>query len=145
MIEPLRDLQSLQDIDLAELNLDPPTHELVQRMLNCIETLVAGLDEMQVENQRLRDEIARLEGEKGKPKIKANRSPDQATNGNPQPERRSKPRAASGQRVPRKERIKIDREEIIKLDRSQLPPDVTHRGYRDVIILLGWRFIFELF
>lgn len=134
MIEPLRDLQSLQDIDLAELNLDPLTHELVQQMLNCIETLVAELDEMRAENQRLRDEIARLKGEKGKPKIKANRSPDQTTNGNPQPGRRSKPRAASGQRVPRKERIKIDREEIIKLDRSQLPPDVTHRGYRDVII-----------
>jgi cell division protein FtsB len=36
-------------------------------MLNGIETLVAELGEMQDENQRLRDEIARLKGEKGKP------------------------------------------------------------------------------
>jgi hypothetical protein len=134
MTESLQDLQSLQDIDLAELNLDPPTQELVQRLLNCIETLVAELNEAQAEIQRLCDETARLKGEKGKPKIKANRSPDQATDGKSQPERRSKSRTASGQRVPRKERIKTDREEIIKLDRSQLPPDVEHRGYRDVII-----------
>ncbi|TEU13452.1 MAG: hypothetical protein E3J21_18655 [Anaerolineales bacterium] len=134
MREPLRDLHSLQDIDLAELNLDPPTHELVQRLLNCIETLVAELDELRAENQRLRDEIARLKGEKGKPKIKANRSPDRAPDSKPRPDRRSKSRADSGQRVPRKERIKIDREEVIKLDRSQLPPDVMHRGYRDVVI-----------
>jgi len=134
MTEPLRDLQSLQDIDLAELNLDPPAHELVQRLLNCMETLVAELDELRAENQRLRDEIARLKGEKGKPKIKANRSPDQATDSKPRPDRRSKSRADSGQRVPRKERIKIDREEVIHLDRSLLPPDVVHRGYRDVVI-----------
>ncbi len=49
MIEPLQDLQSLQGIDLAELNLDPATRELVQRLLNCIETLVADLNEAQAE------------------------------------------------------------------------------------------------
>jgi len=126
--------ETLRGIDLTELDLDPATRELVQRMLNCIETLVAELDEMRVENQRLRDEIARLKGEKGKPKIKANRPSKQAADGKPQPERKSKSGAASGQRVPRRERIKIDREEVVKLDRSQLPPDVAHRGYRDVII-----------
>lgn len=126
--------QDLQSIDLTELNLDPPTRELLQRLLNCIETLVAELNEALAENQRLRDEIARLKGEKGKPKIKANRSSEQTARAEPRPEHRFKSRAASGQRVPRKERIKIDRKEVIKLDRSQLPPDVEHRGYRDVIV-----------
>jgi len=134
MMKPPRDLRDLQDIDLAELNLDPATYELMQRLLNCVETLVADLNEAQAEIQRLRDEIARLKGEKGKPKIKANRSPNQATDDKPWPNRESKPRTDSDQRVPRKERIKIDREEVIKLDRSQLPPDVVHRGYRDVVV-----------
>jgi hypothetical protein len=126
--------ETLRDIDLTELDVDPATQELVQRMLNCIETLVAELDEMRDENQRLRDEIARLKGGKGKPNIKANRASKQAADGNSQPERKSKSGVASGQRVPRKERIKIDREEVVKLDRSQLPADVAHRGYRDAII-----------
>jgi len=126
--------ETLRGIDLTELDMDPATQELVQRMLNGIETLVAELGEMRDENQRLRDEIARLKGEKGKPNIKAKRSSEQATDGESQPERKSKSGAASGQRAPRRERIKIDREEVVKLERSQLPPDVTHRGYRDVII-----------
>jgi hypothetical protein len=134
MKEPLRDLQDLQDIDLAELNLDPATYELVQQLLNCIETLVADLNEAQAEIQRLRDEIARLKGEKGKPKIKANRPPDRANDNKPQYNRKPKLDTNSGQRISRKKRIKIDREEVIKLDRSQLPPDVEHRGYRDVVI-----------
>jgi hypothetical protein len=129
-----QDLQNLQGIDLAELNLDPAVHELVQRVLNCIEILVADLNEAQAEIQGLRDEIARLKGEKGKPNIKANNSPDQNTDNNSKPNRKRKSSANSGQRVPRKKQIKIDREEIIKLDRSQLPPDVEHRGYRDVVI-----------
>ena len=129
-----QDLQNLQDIDLAELNLDPTVHELVQRLLNCTEILVADLNEAQVEIQQLRDEIARLKGEKGKPNIKANNSPDQSTDDNTKSNRKPKSSANSGQRVPRKKRIKIDREEVIKLDRSQLPPDVEHRGYRDVVI-----------
>jgi len=43
----------------------------MQRLLNCIEILVADLNEAQAEIQRLRDEIARLKGEKGKPNIEA--------------------------------------------------------------------------
>lgn len=134
MKESLQDLQSLQDIDLAESKLSPPARDLVQRLLNCIETLVADLNEGQAEIQRLRDEVARLKGEKGKPKIKANLPSGQATDDKPQPNRKSKPRTDSNQRVPRKERIKVDREKVIKLDRSQLPSDITHRGYRDVVI-----------
>jgi len=142
-----QDLRDLQDIDLAELNLDPATSKLVQRLLNCIETLVEDLDEAEAEIQHLRDEIARLKGEKGKPKFKASRLPDDdddnntsgsdpdQTNGDkPRSNRKPKSDTNSGQSVPRRERIEVDREEVVKLDRSQLPPDVEHRGYRDVVI-----------
>jgi hypothetical protein len=143
-----QDLRDLQDIDLAELNLDPATSKLVQRLLNCIETLIEDLNEAQAEIQRLRDEIARLKGEKGKPKFKANRprdvndddkdtsgsDPDQTSGDKPRSNRKPKSDTDSGPSVPRGERIEVDREEVVKLDRSQLPPDLEHRGYRDVVI-----------
>ena len=146
-----QDLQDLQDLDLAELNLDPATSELLRRLLNCIETLGADLEAAQAVIQRLRDEIARLKGEKGQPQFKANRSPDaDATDAadtdtsasNPEPpaddktrsKRKPKADPDADSRVPRAERITVDREEVVKLDRSQLPPDAEHRGYRDVVI-----------
>ena len=142
-----QDLRDLQDIDLAELNLDPATSKLVRRLLNCIETLVEDLDEAQTEIQRLRDELARLKGEKGQPKFKASRpldddddhatsgsAPDQTNGDQPRSNRKPKSDPDAGQSVPRSEQIAVDREEVVNLDRSQLPPDVEHRGYRDVVI-----------
>lgn len=124
--------EPLQEIDLTALHLDPPTREVLQRLLNHIELLTAELNELRAENQRLRDEIARLKGEKGKPTIQANGAPKQGTPSEPRQESRS--RAASGAAPPRKERIQIDREKVITLDRSRLPTDVEHRGYRDVVV-----------
>ena len=125
---------SLKDIDLTELNLDPQTAKLVQRLLNCIETLVGDLHEAQVEIQRLRDEIARQKGEQGKPNINPNRPPDDEDDDTAHSNRKPKADTDSDQSVPRNEQIAVDREEVVPLDRSQLPSDVEHRGYRDVII-----------
>lgn len=123
---------SLRTLDLTQLNLDDATRELLQRLLNHIETQDAELQELREENQRLRDEVARLKGQKGQPSFKANRPP------RPKPDRSapastSQPKPAQP-RVPRAERIKIDREAIVPLDRSQLPPDFEPAGYRDVTI-----------
>jgi hypothetical protein len=54
---------------------DERARELIVRLMNLVEKLSADLREAQAENQRLRDEIARLKGEKGKPHIKPNASP----------------------------------------------------------------------
>jgi hypothetical protein len=126
--------EPLQGIDLTELHLDPPTAEVLRRLLNHIELLTAELNELRAENQRLRDEIARLKGEKGKPTIQANSSPKQGTPPEPRQQSRSRSGAGSGAVPPRKERIQIDREQVIPLDRSRLPADVEHRGYRDVVV-----------
>lgn len=127
-------IETIQTINLAELNLDPPTRELLQRLLNHIERLTAELNEVRAENQRLRDEIARLKGEKGKPEIKANRVAASGAGAEPKKATRCGSGGVSVERVLRAERIKIDREEVIKLDRSQLPSDVEHRGYREVVV-----------
>ncbi len=124
----------LQSINLAEFNLDPPTQMLVKQLLNYIEQIRAERDELKAENQRLRDENAQLKGHSSQPKMKANQSEPDTDETPPKPKHRPKPKGSSDQRPPRKKRIKIDRTETIALDRDQLPPDVQHRGYREVII-----------
>jgi hypothetical protein len=126
--------EPLQNIDLRQLNLDTPTQAVLQRLLNHIELLTAELTELRAENQRLRDEVAQLQGEKGKPTIPANRSLAPTTPPAAQPASRSQAGAPLRPRVPRNERITIDREHVITLDRSRLPADVEHRGYRDVVV-----------
>lgn len=123
---------SLRAVDLTQLNLDEATRQLIQRLLNHIETLEAELQELREENQRLRDEVARLKGQKGKPQFKANRLPHPNPD-KPSPVSTTDPKPTAPP-VPRAERVKIDREVIVPLDRSQLPPDFASRGYRDVTI-----------
>jgi len=122
----------LHTIDLTALNLDAPTRELLQRLLNHIETQAAELQALRAENQALRDENARLKGQKGKPHFKANRSLQ------PAPRPATAPQAATPApaepKAPRAERISIDRDEIVPLERSQVPPDFKSTGYRDVMI-----------
>jgi len=63
----------LEGLDLSQIQ-DEGSRELITRLLNLVESLSADLREAQAENQRLRDEIARLKGEKGKPRIKPDAS-----------------------------------------------------------------------
>lgn len=58
-------------IDLSRIQ-DENARELIVRLLNLVEKQAADLREAQIENQRLRDEVNRLKGEQGKPKIKRN-------------------------------------------------------------------------
>ncbi len=61
----------LEDLDLSSI-ADERARELVQRLLNVLEGVMADLRAAQAENQRLRDEINRLKGEQGAPAIKPN-------------------------------------------------------------------------
>ena len=126
---------SLRSLDLSQLHLDEATRQLLQRLLNHIETLEAENQALREENQQLRAEIARLKGQKPKPQFKANRPADDASGTAPQPppaSAKAKPPASS--RVPRAERIQIDRTQVVPLARSQLPPDFQSAGYREVVI-----------
>lgn len=124
-------IDSLRSLDLTQLQLDVPTRELLQRLLNHIEAQAAELQVLRDENQQLRDEIARLTGQKGQPHFKANQP------ARPQPDEppaTSTPKAQPAAHVPRAERIQIDREQVVPLDHAQLPPDFKAAGYREVII-----------
>ena len=61
----------LEGLDLGQIQ-EEQARELIIRLLNLIEGLSAERREAQPENQRLRDGIARLKGEKGKPQVQPN-------------------------------------------------------------------------
>jgi len=130
--------KNLRALDFSNLDLEPEIQQILSQLLNHIEELTSELEKVKKENQDLRDEIARLKGGKGKPKIKPNKTDegnedDEAKQSNKK-KRRPRPANQSKNSKPRKKRIKIDREEKIVLDRSKLPDDIKVVGYREVII-----------
>lgn len=125
----------LEGIDLSQIR-DERARELIIRLLNLVEQLSGDLREAQQEIQRLRDEIARLKGEKGKPNIKPNASPGNR-NYSSEKERKgeTKPKDPETETpAPKNERVQIDREETLKVDPAVLPEDAQFKGYEDVIV-----------
>jgi len=120
---------------LDNLNLnaiqDENARELIRRLLNLIEQLSADLREAQVENQRLRDEVNRLKGEQGKPKIKAN-TPKAAPSNHSSEKERRKPR--QWHKRSKRAEIEINREQVVKVNRDVLPADAEFKGYEDVVV-----------
>ena len=120
----------LEDLDLNSI-ADDRAGELVRRLLNLLEDVMADLRAAQAENQRLRDEINRLKGEQGTPTIKANRPQQPSQNHSSEQERR-KPKAWSKGR--KTDRIPINREQVVEVDPARLPPDAEFKGYEDVVV-----------
>jgi Transposase IS66 family len=107
---------------------DERVRHVVIWLMNLVETLSAQLQAKDAIIQQLRDELNRLKGEQGKPKIRGN---TKASDLSSEDERReSKPRIPEGKR----DRIHIDREETASVDRSTLPADAEFKGYQDVVI-----------
>lgn len=125
----------LEGIDLSQIQ-EGGARELITRLLNLVEQLSADLRQAQQENQRLRDEIARLKGEKGKPNIKPNASPDKRDYSSEKERQRvtKKPAPAIETTEPKNKRLHIDREEILTLDAALLPDDVQFKGYEEVTV-----------
>ena len=120
-------LDPLSNIDLSLINFEghEGLRQLVLVLMNRIEALEQTVLAVKEENQHLRDENARLKGEKPKPKFKPNTTKnDSKAKPKQKRRRRSHPK--------RKDRIQVDETQI--LDVEDLPPDVRFLGYRDVIV-----------
>lgn len=120
----------LDDLDLSAIQ-DEKARELIGRLLNLVEQLSSDLREAQAENQRLRDEINRLKGEHGKPKIKPN-SVQVAPADHSSEQERAQPREHS--KGSKKATIQIDREQVLAVDRARLPADAEFKGYEEVVV-----------
>jgi hypothetical protein len=107
---------------------DEGLRQMFIALMNVVETLSSKLAQKDEEIQQLRDEINRLKGEQGKPKIKAN---NPTTDLSSEKERReSKPHHKQRKQA----KIKIDREVVLKANQEQLPADAVFKGYEDVVV-----------
>ncbi len=102
---------------------------LILKLLNIIEGQAQIIKEQQKQIQSLKDEINRLKGEKGKPKISPNVPEKEEVIQNPSVEKKK-----NWSKSAKKPGIRIDRTEIRYVDKSILPPDAEQKGYRTVII-----------
>ena len=121
----------LEDLDLSRLDDPHYARECVVRLLNVVEEVTAALRASQEEVERLRDEVARLKGEQGKPTIKSNTPKPPSGNYSSEKERRTPKTWSKGSKTAQ---ILIDREQTLRLDPADLPPDAKFKGYEDTIV-----------
>lgn len=114
--------------------LDPSTIEeeglrqVVISLMNLVESLSAQVGELTTENQRLREEINRLKGEQGKPRILANKA---TTDLSSEKQRRQ---SKAHQKSSKQAHIPIDRIKVVKVDQERLPADAQFKGYEEVVV-----------
>src|SRR3989454_12408965 len=115
----------LEDLDLSSI-ADERARELVQRLLNVLEDVMADLRTAQAENQRLRDEINRLKGEQGAPAIKPNTPQPPPKHHSSEKERRQPKTWSKDHKT---DRISIDWKQVLKVDPTYLPRGAVFNCY----------------
>ncbi len=117
------------NIETIDFNNHDSIRNLITLLLNVIESRSQIIEELRKENQSLKDEINRLKGEKGKPKISPNIPKTEEDIRSPNVEKKK-----NWSKAPKKPRIKIDRTEFKYVDKSLLPHDAEYKGYRTVVV-----------
>lgn len=117
----------LPDINLDAIT-DPAARQIIEQLLNIIETLHAEVVQLRAENQHVRDENARLKGGSGKPDVKPPAPPPDHSS---ERERRTpKPRQKG-----RKIGILVPtRTERCVVDPAILPPDAIRHDSTEVLV-----------
>lgn len=111
---------------------DEKIKETIRDLFNLIEAQATTIRKLQEENQQLRDEINRLKGEQGKPKIKTDKIKNPPRDISSEGDRKKD--TLPVKRTSVKDKIKIDRTEICRVDKAELPDDVIFNGYETVTV-----------
>ena len=123
-------MDGLADLDLDQIT-DPATRRVMQTLLNLIEDLQAENGRLRVENQHLRDELARLSGGSGRPRVRP-----QAGRTIPADHSSERERHIPAPRRPRNKvaELTIHRVEELAVDSAVLPSDAVFKGYEEVTV-----------
>ena len=119
----------LNDLDINNIRDLDDALDVIRKLLNLIETLRQENLELKKQNQQLQDEIHRLKGEQGKPKIKPSKK-------NPKQYSSEKERKKSKKRKKRskKDHIKTHETQTCYVDKSILHKDAQFKGYDRVVV-----------
>ena len=155
---------NLETLDLDKLNISDYVRQLLTFLLNLIESTMSRIRQLEEERQELRDEINRLKGEQGQPKIKPNQKKsdtdptaqrDQNSDSDSKGDQdiqqeleiekeadletnysseKEREEPKEHKKESKKERIKIDRVETLEIEPEFLPEDAEFKGYAEVVI-----------
>ena len=116
-------------LDALELNriTDSEARRVVDLLVQIIEAQAAEIATLKETVQQLRDEVARLKGEQGKPTIRPRPAGHSSEQERPADHRTSSSRA--GRRA-----VVVEREEVRRVDRSTLPPDAEFKGLEPFVV-----------
>jgi len=122
-------VKDLFPIDWSATDFNDPeaVKAILRHLSNLVEALYQENLSLKAENQRLKDEINRVKGEKGKPDIKPKSPPKKD-----EPDKKPNPKK-QWEKQSKLDKVKIDNTKTIKYE-GALPDDAQHKGYRSVVI-----------
>src|SRR5450759_23069 len=125
-------IQNLESLDINPDEIENKKYSEAFRLLfSIIELRNEKIENLNSENQKLRDENNLLKGEQIKPKINGSKRNDDVSS---ETERKKLNPPKKREPNSRKDKVEIHNTEIREVDRSTLPEDAVSKGYRYVTI-----------
>src|SRR3954451_18149284 len=121
---------AVAQLDLASI-ADVGARQAIRALLNLVEELASENRALRTELAQVKDELSRLKGGSGRPKL----PPGQAggsTDYSSEQERRAAPK--TWQKRGKQDRLRIDRAERLMVDPATLPADAVFKGYETVVV-----------
>jgi hypothetical protein len=123
--------EAIAKLDLASI-ADVGAGQAMRAVLNLVEELAAENRALRTELSQVKDELARLKGGSGRPKVPPGKATGGGTDYSSEQERRAAPK--SWQKRGKQDRIRIDRTERMAVDPATLPADAEFKGYETVVV-----------